>query len=212
MLSKTVRRPSPALIVAIVALVAALAGTAVALPGKNTVKSNDIAKNAVGSSDIKNNKVKGADVNEASLGKVPSAAVADSSNALAGHARFSAVVAEGEHNVATFGPFTLIGNCVIDDSGDDLAELYLTTSVDNAAMDSNSQDEFEDFDTGTQAFVLASDTVPTGDPEIEGEDAAQLVTQAPDGSSYGVDNELIAINMGGQAAQCHFAGVIEKLS
>jgi hypothetical protein len=39
--------PSPALLVALIALVAALAGSAVALPGKGTVKSNDIAKGGV---------------------------------------------------------------------------------------------------------------------------------------------------------------------
>jgi hypothetical protein len=38
-------RPSPALIVALIALVAALAGSAVALPGKNKVDKNDIKKN-----------------------------------------------------------------------------------------------------------------------------------------------------------------------
>lgn len=73
MLSKPVRRPSPALIVAVVALVAALAGSAIALPGKNTVQSNDIKKNAVRSSDIKNDNVKGVDIKESSLGTVPSA-------------------------------------------------------------------------------------------------------------------------------------------
>src|ERR671918_2823845 len=41
------RLPSPAMLVAIIALVAALAGSAVALEGKNSVKSNDIARNAV---------------------------------------------------------------------------------------------------------------------------------------------------------------------
>jgi hypothetical protein len=40
-------RPTPALIVAMVALVAALSGAAVALPGKGTVKKNDIANGAV---------------------------------------------------------------------------------------------------------------------------------------------------------------------
>jgi hypothetical protein len=39
--------PSPALLVAITALVLALSGTAVALKGKNSVKSNDIARGAV---------------------------------------------------------------------------------------------------------------------------------------------------------------------
>src|SRR6266511_3539089 len=46
------RRPSPALVVAVAALVAALSGTAAALQGHNTVKSNDIAPRAVKSSDI----------------------------------------------------------------------------------------------------------------------------------------------------------------
>jgi hypothetical protein len=41
------RRPSPALIVALIALVAALAGTATALPGKNQVDKNDLKKGAV---------------------------------------------------------------------------------------------------------------------------------------------------------------------
>jgi hypothetical protein len=42
------RRPSPAMVVAIIALVAALGGTAAALPGKRTVKKDDIATKAVG--------------------------------------------------------------------------------------------------------------------------------------------------------------------
>lgn len=41
------RLPSPGLVVALVALFAALAGSAVALDGKNSVKPNDIAKGAV---------------------------------------------------------------------------------------------------------------------------------------------------------------------
>jgi hypothetical protein len=41
------RLPSPALVLAFIALCAALAGTAAALPGKNSVKSDDIASDAV---------------------------------------------------------------------------------------------------------------------------------------------------------------------
>lgn len=46
------RLPSPAMLVAILALVVGLTGSAVALQGKNSVKSNDIAPGAVKSSDI----------------------------------------------------------------------------------------------------------------------------------------------------------------
>jgi hypothetical protein len=92
------RRPSPAMAIAFIALLAALSGTAVALPGKNSVdsgdikngqvKGKDIAKKAVTSAKIKDNSITGADVldnsltgsdiSESSLGKVPSASNADS--------------------------------------------------------------------------------------------------------------------------------------
>lgn len=46
------RRPSPALVVAVIAVVLALGGAAMALPGRNSVKSNDIAPRAVKLKDI----------------------------------------------------------------------------------------------------------------------------------------------------------------
>ena len=58
------RRPSPALVISLIALFAALTGVAGARPGKNHVDSGD----------IRNNAVTGADVKESSLGRVPSAA------------------------------------------------------------------------------------------------------------------------------------------
>jgi hypothetical protein len=77
------RRPSPALIVAVVALVCALTGTAWAALGKNSVGSKQLKKNAVTTAKIKKeaitaNKVKkhsltGQDIDLAKLGTVPSA-------------------------------------------------------------------------------------------------------------------------------------------
>jgi hypothetical protein len=52
------KRPSPAMVVAFVALCVALAGTASALPGRNRVKRDDIARNAVRSSDIARNSIR----------------------------------------------------------------------------------------------------------------------------------------------------------
>jgi hypothetical protein len=97
------RRPSPAMAVAFVALLAALSGTAVALPGVNTVdsgdiknrqvKAKDIARNAVTgpkirngtvrSADVRDNSLTGTDINEGTLGQVPSAATAGTANSLA---------------------------------------------------------------------------------------------------------------------------------
>ena len=210
MLSKTVRRPSPALIVAIVALVAALAGTAVALPGKNTVKSNDIAKNAVRSSDVKNDSLKGKDINESKLGKVPSAATADVAASLAGHTRISQFVGAGEHNLATFGPFTLVGSCVIDDTGVDTATLLITTSADNSAY-SGDNDGDADFDVADSPLEVDSVSIgTTGDP-VTNTPEDSFVAIAPDGATFTSGDYFAAINVGGQAGQCYFGGTFDQL-
>ena len=91
-------KPSASMVVAFMALLLALGGTAVALPGNNTVTSGDIKRGAVGTSDIKNNSVRtqdirnstvrgkdvrnntltGADIRESTLGTVPRANFANS--------------------------------------------------------------------------------------------------------------------------------------
>jgi hypothetical protein len=92
------RKPSPAMAIAFVALLAALSGTAIALPGSNTVNSGDIKNNTIRSKDIRNGTVSGkdikngsvksadvgndsltgTDINEGTLGEVPSANHANS--------------------------------------------------------------------------------------------------------------------------------------
>ena len=62
------RLPSPAMIVAVVALVAALGGSAVALQGKNSVKGNDIAKGAVKSRAIATGAVNSAKIAQGAVG------------------------------------------------------------------------------------------------------------------------------------------------
>ena len=72
-------RPSPAMVVACIALTIALGGTSYAasrLPA-NSVGTKQLKKNAVTSPKVKNNSLTGADVLESSFAKVPSAANAD---------------------------------------------------------------------------------------------------------------------------------------
>jgi hypothetical protein len=52
------KRPSPSTVIAFIALCVALAGTANALPGRNRVKKDDIARNAVRSRSIARNAVR----------------------------------------------------------------------------------------------------------------------------------------------------------
>jgi hypothetical protein len=94
-----VSRPSPAMVVAVVALVAALSGTAYAALGKNSVGSRQLKAKAVTSGKIANNAVTGAkvakksltgaDINVDALGTVPSAtsaAGAGNAGTVGGHA------------------------------------------------------------------------------------------------------------------------------
>jgi hypothetical protein len=88
-------RPSPAMIVAFVALVVALGGTsyaAIALPKnsvgpkqikKGAVKKAKIARNAVDGSKVRNGSLTGDDLRLATLGTVPSAARADTAGSAA---------------------------------------------------------------------------------------------------------------------------------
>jgi hypothetical protein len=93
-----ISRPSPAMIVAIIALFAALTGTAFAALGKNSVGSRQLKSKAVTTGKIANNAItsvkvaKGAltgeDININALGTVPSAtsaASAGNSNTVNGH-------------------------------------------------------------------------------------------------------------------------------
>jgi hypothetical protein len=72
-------RPSPAMIVACLALGIALGGTsyaAITLP-RNSVGTKQLKKNAVTGPKVKNNSLTGADVLESKLAKVPAAKAAD---------------------------------------------------------------------------------------------------------------------------------------
>jgi hypothetical protein len=69
MLDRFKTLPSPALVIAFIALLATLGGSAaVALPGKNNVTADDIRKNAVGASEIKSNAVRAAEIRANAVG------------------------------------------------------------------------------------------------------------------------------------------------
>lgn len=85
MSKRRIPRPSPAMIVALLALFVALGGTVYAankINGKtvkkNTLPGNRIKANTVTGNRLKNDTITGTQVNEATLGKVPSATTADS--------------------------------------------------------------------------------------------------------------------------------------
>lgn len=82
---KRIQRPSPALVLSLVALFVALGGTgyaAVKVNGKNikkgTVTAKQLKNKTITGGKVKNNALTGAQINESKLGTVPSATKADS--------------------------------------------------------------------------------------------------------------------------------------
>jgi hypothetical protein len=95
---RRIGRPSPAMVVAVIALICALTGSAYAALGKNSVGSRQlkklsvttgkIANNAVNGAKVAKNSLTGEDINLAALGTVPtatSAASAGNSSTVGGH-------------------------------------------------------------------------------------------------------------------------------
>jgi len=66
-----IKKPSPALVISVLALVVAATGVAGALPGRNRVTSDDIKNGNVISADIKNNGVLGKDVEDLRFERLP---------------------------------------------------------------------------------------------------------------------------------------------
>jgi hypothetical protein len=151
------RRPSPALVIACIALFISLGGVSYAVATgsidsreirNNTISSNDVRNNSLRTFDIRNNEVRGfdvrnsslqgrdiafntltgADINESTLGAVPSATTAGSVSALKTFA--PALVQEGAAPITlvTHGPLTLTAACIQTGGGDTAAQLRIQTS------------------------------------------------------------------------------------
>ena len=94
-------RPSPATVIASIALFVSLGGVSYGVATgsidsreikNNTVRSKDIRTSGVASSDVANNKLTGADVLESSLGKVPSSSRADTAGAAGNAAAVGGII------------------------------------------------------------------------------------------------------------------------
>ncbi len=145
------RGPSPALIVAVCALVAAMTGAAIALPGKNSVKKNDIKRNAVVSKHVKGQSLKGGDLRDETIGSrqvgddaldpsdVRSLAIADDSlirvNAFGAATEAAARGTAPEIELYEEGDLTVYAKCFRDTlEGDVHGEIYVRTTDPGALL------------------------------------------------------------------------------
>lgn len=173
----------------------------------NAVTTAKIKNSAVTGAKVKDGSLTGADINLGTLGTVPSAAVA---NNIAGRTPFHLYTGPGLTTIATFGPFTVRGNCRINDGGTDFAELELLTSVDNAVMDDNSGDEFSPFDVTDNPAEMISESAATGVVDFES-GSGEFAAVAPDGTTILSGEQAVGVNIAGHAGQCFFAAVINRL-
>jgi hypothetical protein len=157
-------RPSPALVIACIALFVSLGGVSYGVATgfidsreikNNTIKSGDVRNNTLRTFDIRNNEVRGfdvrnstlqgrdvafntltgVDINESSLGKVPSAAQADTAAAVTPLKTIApTTLAEGAAPVTlvSHGPLTLTAACV-DSGGSTVAQVRVQTTEDGSA-------------------------------------------------------------------------------
>jgi len=182
------RRPSPSLVISLLALFVALGGSAYAASKigskdikKNAITAAKIKKNAVTTAKIKNNAVTGAKVKESSLGPVPSADSASTAASAQNFSRFSATglkkLSIGQTTtLLTIGPFTLTAKCADKGGGLISAKAYLTTTQVGSSMYSSGGDNYYEanFNPGTEAQV--GDETYNNNPSIGWEDTTGYYT------------------------------------
>jgi hypothetical protein len=176
--TKSTRRrlPAPGLVVAIVALVAALAGSAVALPGKNSVDGNDLRRGVVKTKNIKKNAVTRSKIKP---GAVNGSRVADES--LTG-----ADVAEE----SLAGPLLRGFTTDTDDSGEGTGtrQAFATCPAGTVLLGGGGRITG---DNGLSDYALTVNLPITIDEE--GDPARQFFVQAEDINGAGGDNDVYRV-------------------
>ena len=202
-------RPSPALVIAVIALFVALGGGAYAAL---RVGSKQIVNNSVRSQDVRNGALGGKRIDEPSLGRVPASA---DSQALEGRRRVNVTpftLGAGQtREVLREGPFTLTARCRIGaattDGPRDLAEVVIATSADNSAFDAADSGDL-DVSTPEDDRVFVNAVAQPGQVAVDSLQDGLAV--APDGTEELVDASLYAmVGALAQPGTCRFGGYVD---
>jgi len=218
------RRPSPALVLAAIALFAALSGTAYALTitGANvrdgSLTGADIRNRSLTQSDLRGRSLKGTLMLKDSVGynavkeevldasKFDKVKRAESADSVAGVSvrRFEALSLDpgGSAGLATVGPFTLTARCRAD-GADHVAEIVIQTNQNGSAVDGADDDAA--FQIGETAALVRAQAA-AGTPVFAQEQAGTAV--APDGTEILGGQLYAGASVLGQANKCRFGGLI----
>lgn len=216
------RRPSPSLVISILALFVALGGSAYAASkiGTKNIKNNAITsakikKNAVTTAKIRNGAVTGAKINAATLGTVPNAAhatSADTAGTATNATNFSRYSGSGLKKASvgqaitllTVGPFTFTGKCGETGANEQTAGVFLTTSQSGSNVWSYEHEGFykNDFNPGAEQEVDYGAQGVGTEVAFWGSPYTSFAAESADGAALIEGNANSAINAFG--AQCVF--------
>lgn len=222
-------RPSPALVIALIALFVALGGGAYAALrvgtkqiADNSIRSKDVRNNQLRGKDVRNRSLRGRDIaldslegpqiDEPSLGRVPNAGNAQ---AVQGRRRVGVApftLANGQaREVMREGPFVLTARCRIGvatvDGDMDMAEVLIASSVANAAFDAADAGGLGPGTPDDDRVFVNAVALPG---EIAIDSLQDALALAPDGTEEIVDASLYAaVNALGQAGICRFGGYVD---
>jgi hypothetical protein len=222
------RRPSPALVIACVALFVSLSGVSYGvatgfIDGReiknNTIRSQDVRNGTLRTQDIRNNEVRGfdirnssiqgrdvafdtltgSDIAESSLGKVPAATAADSAAALAVLKTFAPrTLAEGAPPVALLTHGSLTLSAACVDVAGSTAARLRVQTTEAGSAGSGAPT----INPGDGPVTVAELVDPAGGSR--GAAASALFASAPSGKALSGDFGLVADASG--AGSCQFSG------
>jgi hypothetical protein len=236
-------RPSPSMVVSVLALIVALGGTsyaALSLP-KNSVGSTQLKKNAVTNSKLKNNAVTGAKVKTGSLtgsdiknhsltgtdlaaGSVPAGPQGPAGPAGPKGDQgpkgdtgdtptkvFKRTANAGDTiTIATYGPFTLKGNCS-GTAGNPTAQWEIATSQDHSAFTDYANSYLTDFSAsdGDQPIEYSSTTSDPTSADMNGPYDGTFAALSADLNTYITGSLSTGTYVGGAGnPPCDFYGVV----
>jgi len=188
-------KPSPALIISVIALIFAVGGGYAAAKGSDKKSDKKIANSVV------TKRAPGLSVLQA---KTADTAKVATELGYGHRYNFIAGPTAGT-DFLTVGPFTFDLKCEINSAGNDIVTMEIRSSVDHAMYDAGP--EIDDMVAGTK-YTFESATNTTGDPDIEITSFNSDGGFAPDGSAFSSAGPVLTLNPPGHAGQCGASGVI----
>jgi len=214
---RTEGRASPALVVAIVALVAVLGGGAYAASRIDTddiagqaVTNQKIAKKTIKNSRVAPNALKGSAIDESSLGAVP-----DAEN-VEGRIPFAVRLGNGETvPIAGNGAVTVSAFCAVNTGGEDIVVLVASTSQAGAVMEGrdnhrgNGGNFLNPATPGPESELLLN-SAPTGTTNVRN-DADEGFVLGPDGHGLRIAGDAATLGLNYLGSPCLAAGTLEQI-